>query len=307
MRGSTYFQTAQLTKIIFRECAKKKDRINPNHQDYQVISSFKSMETYRNVWNNFLNYLKEHWKLKNSELITAEHVEAYLLYKVEYHPSKQYIEKISSAIGKLEIALNRYSKEKYNNPIIYDFRIRETTLNNIRDLKLVANNYHNRVYLDPLIIINNMKDDKHKLAAKIQLQGGARVEAVTLINLHQLRGFQRDRISNNTKGVIETVEKGGKKGDVFVSESTYKELENYFEDNNINQFRIKYAKYTDDIKQSCLELNILSHSTHGFRWTFAQNRVREYQYYNYSYEQALQAVSWEMKHFRASITEHYLQ
>ena len=45
---------------------------------------------------------------------------------------------------------------------------------------------------------------------------------------------------------------------------------------------------------------------HGFRWTFAQNRVREYQNNGYTYEQALQGVSWEMKHYRASITEHYL-
>ena len=81
---------------------------------------------------------------------------------------------------KLEIALNRYSKEKYQFPIIYDFKIRQELLNNARDLKLVANNYHNRVYDNPLIIMK-ISQSKHQLAATIQLEGGARSEGVTLI------------------------------------------------------------------------------------------------------------------------------
>ena len=71
-------------------------------------------------------------------------------------------------------------------------------------------------------------------------------------------------------------------------------------------FKLKRQRYTNDIKYVCKELNITPKGSHGFRWTFAQNRVREYQKYDYTYEQALQGVSWEMKHFRASITEHYI-
>ena len=71
-------------------------------------------------------------------------------------------------------------------------------------------------------------------------------------------------------------------------------------------YKIFYQEYIDDIKATCHKLNIPHHGSHGFRWTFAQNRVREYQNHGYTYEQALQGVSWEMKHYRASITEHYL-
>ena len=31
-------------------------------------------------------------------------------YKIEYYPSKQYLEKISAALGKLEIALKTFQK-----------------------------------------------------------------------------------------------------------------------------------------------------------------------------------------------------
>ena len=111
------------------------------------------METYRSVWNNFGNYLKEHWKLKDFEKITPEHVEAYFEYKVEYYPSKQYIEKLSSALAKLELALNKLSKTKYTKSYKYDFSIRQLLVSNLKKSKLLVDGYHNRVYKNPYTII----------------------------------------------------------------------------------------------------------------------------------------------------------
>jgi len=310
MRGSVYYQTSQLVKVIFVEGAKKRDRIDPNHKHYQCIASFNTMDTYRKVWNNFFNYLLEHWNLRNCELITSEHIEAYFEYKIEYYPSKQYAEKINSALGKLEITLNKYSKLKYKDserePIIYDFKIRQTILNTARDLKIISKNYINRTYQNPKLVIDNLSNTEHKLAATIQLQGGARSEGITLIKISQLKGISVDDISKKKIGVIETKEKGGKVGDIKINAETYEQLELYFELNHTNTFKISYQSYSNDIKQTCLNLNISPKGSHGFRWTFAQNRVRKYQECGHSYEEALQCVSWEMKHFRASITEHYL-
>lgn len=306
MRGSVYYQTAELTKLIFIEGAKKINRVNPEHPHYNCIASYNTMDTYRTVWNNFFNYLKEHFKLKNCELITSEHIKAYVEYKIEYYPSKQYLEKITAALGKLEFALNRYSQLKYDNPITYDFKIRQELLNQARDYRLVANNYNNRVYDNPLDIISLLSTQEHKIAALIQLEGGARAEGVTLIKHEQLKWYRKDDITGKEVGVIETKEKGGKVGDILLSVPTYDLLGEYFYENCVKSFKIKYQEYVNDIKQACLKLNIKHHGSHGFRWTFAQNRVREYQRHGYTYEQALQGVSWEMKHFRASITEHYL-
>ena len=41
-------------KTNFQAGAKKEDKINPNHEYYQMVSSYKTMESYRRVWNNFL-------------------------------------------------------------------------------------------------------------------------------------------------------------------------------------------------------------------------------------------------------------
>jgi len=305
MRGSVYYQTGQLTKAIFVEGVKKYERTDPSHPFYQCVASYQTMKTYRDVWNNLGNYLKEHWKLKDFEQITSEHIDAYISYKIEYYPSKQYLEKIVAAIGKLEWALKYLSVQLHGIVKLYDFQIREQRLYYAKVQNLLADGYHNRTYQYPYEIIKNLKNEKHKIAAHIQLYGGARSEGVTLIKKEQLKEkFYLDTIRNKTVSIIVTKEKGGKEGEVHIPIKIYDWLEEYFEE--YAYFRISYQAYVDDIRKTCISLGITPHGSHGFRWTFAQDRVRQYQKTGYSYEQALQGVSWEMKHFRADITEHYL-
>ncbi len=304
MRGSVYYQSSQLVKQIFVEGAKKEDKINLNHEHYQVVSSYKSMETYRYIWNNFFNYLLEHWKIKDFEKIESEHIAAYMDYKIEYYPSKQYLEKISAALGKLEIALKLFSKNVSKLEKDYDFSIRQKMLDNARDLKQVANNYHNRAYSNPNFLILNLKDSMHKVAATMQLEGGARLEGVALIKAEQLLGTKVDSITNKEVGIVLTKEKGGKEGEVLVSLDTYTDLESYILE--YNKFKINRQKYYNDLKQAAIASNETPEASHGLRWNFAKRRMFEYGKAGYSYEDCLQQVSYEMKHNRASITNHYL-
>ncbi|MCG3701582.1 hypothetical protein L5F41_05665 [Aliarcobacter butzleri] len=304
MRGSVYYQSSQLVKQIFKAGAKKEDKINPNHEHYQIVSSYKTMESYRRVWNNFFNYLKEHWKIRDFEKIEAHHIQAYMDYKIEYYPSKQYLEKISAALGKLEIALKLFAKNIHNKNGEYDFSIRQVILDQARDLKFVANNYHNRAYSNPLLLISNLQNSIHKIAAKIQYEGGARIEGVSLIKPEQLLGIKIDKVTKTQKGIIFTKEKGGKQGEVLVTVKTYKELENYLSLNS--KFKINRQDYYNDIKQAALISKEIAEGSHGLRWNFAKKRMFEYGKAGYSYSDSLQEVSYEMKHNRASITEHYL-
>ena len=304
MRGSVYYQSSQLVKQIFEVGAKKEDKINPDHEHYQMVASYKTMESYRAIWNNFFNYLLEHWKLKDFEKIEDYHIQAYIDYKVEYYPSKQYLEKISAAIGKLEIALKKFAKNIHNVDREYDFSIRQTILDEARDLKYVSNNYHNRAYNNPLLLIENLKDSLHKLAAKIQYEGGARIEGVALIKKDQMMGIKVDSITNKEVGIVLTKEKGGKSGEVLVSIDTYTNLESYILE--YDKFKINRQKYYNDIKQAAIASNETQEASHGLRWNFAKRRMFEYGKAGYSYEDCLQQVSYEMKHNRASITQHYL-
>ena len=262
------------------------------------------MESYRAIWNNLFNYLKEHWNIKDFEKISSEHIAAYMDYKIEYYPSKQYLEKISAALGKLEIALKHFAKHIRNEIRKYDFSIRQTLLDEARDLNYVVNNYHNRAYNNPEALINALQNPLHQLAAMIQYEGGARIEGVALIKRDQLLGTKLDSITNTQKGIIFTKEKGGKEGEVLVSIETYNELKGYLSQNPL--FKINRQTYYEDIKQSSKRCKESSEASHGLRWNFAKRRMFEYAKAGYSYADSLQQVSYEMKHNRASITEHYL-
>lgn len=305
MRGSVYYQSAELIKILFVAGAKKTERIDPNHPNFCKISSYGTATTFRAVWDNFFHYLREHWNVKDAEKITGEMIAAYMDYKCEYHVSKQYLEKISSALGKLEIALKHYTKNKYGEAKYYDFSIRQFILNEARNLDLVADNYHNRAYENPELLIESLSEPLHRLAARIQYEGGARLEGVSLIKLEQLQGIKYDAITGSNKAIISTIEKGGKKGDVLVTLETYKLLEEHIQ--KYKRFKIDRQKYSVDIRETCQNiLNISAEGSHAFRWNFAKRRMMEYARAGYTYEQSLQAVSWEMKHNRAEISQWYL-
>lgn len=262
------------------------------------------METYRNIWNNFFNYLKEHWSLKNCELIENYHVESYMEYKLDYYPSLQYMQKISSALGKLELALKYFTKEVYGESKYYDFSSRQEVLDSAKDIKHISSNYHNRSYKNPFRIISNLDMSEHKLAATIQLEGGARIEGVALIKEKQLHGIITDKITGTKKGIIFTKEKGGKEGNVLIEIKTYCELKKYLETKKI--FKIKRQLYYSDIKKACTMAHESPSGSHAFRWNYARNRMFVYAKAGYTYEDSLLGVSCEMKHNRASITEHYL-
>lgn len=293
-----------MVKQIFESGAKKEERINPDHSHFQKVASYNTMKSYRDIWNNFFNYLKEHWQINNFENIEAHHIAAYMDYKIEYYPSKQYLEKISAAFGKLEIALKRFAQNIHNEQREYDFSIRQTILDKARNMKMVADNYHNRTYNDPELLIKNLQVPLHRLAAKIQYEGGARIEGVALIKKEQLLGTMCDTITNIQKGIIFTKEKGGKEGEILVSLETYNELQIYLLKNE--KFKIKRQSYYSDIKKAAFLSNEPAEASHGLRWNFAQRRMFEYAKAGYSYQDSLQQVSYEMKHNRASITQHYL-
>lgn len=207
-------------------------------------------------------------------------------------------------MGKLEIALKRYTLSKYGEAGDYDFSIRQDVLDNSRDLELVADNYHNRTYKHPHVLIASLSNHEHRLAATIQFEGGARIEGIGLIKPAQLHGIRFDPITGTDMGVIFTKEKGGKEGDILVSTVTYNRLLQHFETNK--RFKIDRQKYSYDIRATCEQMGMIPEGSHALRWNFAQRRMMEYAKAGYTYEQSLQAVSWEIKHNRASITTRYM-
>jgi len=160
-----------------------------------------------------------------------------------------------------------------------------------------------RAYKNPKTVIANIKNKMYRLAASIQYEGGARYVGIRKIELKQLKGRKIDEITGTLIGVIETKEKGGRVGDIFVTKKTYDELYSFLYKGG--KFNIIYQQYEKEIVALCLKLDIDCNGSHGFRWSFARKRLVEYQNHGFTYEESLRKVSFEMKHNRKDITEHY--
>ena len=311
MRGSIYYQSATLAKAIFQPGAKKHERIDPEHENFQKVSSYRTMEAYRDVWNNLFKYVKGNFGIDDMLKIDNSHIVAYMEWKVQCGVSKQYLEQISAAIGKLYIAKHHLAATGTQIAIVKegDFSVRQEILDIAREYEQVKDGYHNRAYKDPEAIIKKLSSH-FALAASIALEGGARLEGVTLIQRDQLLGINID--SDIDMGIstskfaykIMTKEKGGKEGVVNCSKESYDKLKTYIRTNKV--FKINREGFLKEVREACKSLGVEPEGVHGFRWCFAQRRYLEYQRNGYTTEQSLQAVSSEMKHNRASITNHYL-
>lgn len=304
MRGSPEYQASILIRKLFREGCKKIERIDPTHQHYQKLSSYTTADTYKKTFITLLYFGKDHWKIKDCSKINSDVIEDYLYEKIDSGISQQYLERLSSAIGKFEVALKQFMREEIGEDRHYDFSIRFAIVNEARRTGMVVDNYHNRAYQNPQKLIDSLSNPLHKIAAATEYEGGARISATTLIKSDQLIGYSVDPITGIEKVLIMTREKGGIRKEVMVSIETYDQIKRHIDVNGL--FKIDRQQYMKDIRDTCKRLDIKPEGSHGLRWSHAKRRMMEYAKAGYTYEQSLQAVSWEMKHQRKNITCHYL-
>lgn len=342
MRGSIHYQTGELAKVLFNQGMSKREQKSTG-----FIANAKTLETYREVWNELGVYVKEHFTLKDLQELNEEHIASYMYFKVHQAVSEQRLELISSSLGKLEIALRKLNAKYFFESLRdgkikhreYDFSIRHEILDEARKNLLVVETSDEptycRAYTDPQSLIDAITDPIYKLAAKIQYESGARLEGIERIDpflsiktqkLHdnrlgdlidyiriddvvckveQLQGIEYDSLEAMQKGRIFDVEKGGKPGILLVHVDTYQQLKAHLLKNDV--FCIDVNKYRTALKEATQRTNQEYQGSHGLRWNFTKERFTKIQVIGgLSYDQALQQVSWEMKHERASITEHYL-
>lgn len=342
MRGKIEYQTGELVKVLFHPGLSKSLQKQTGE-----IANARTLQTYREIWNQLGNDAQEYYGLKNLQRLTTEHITHFMMQKVFQGVSEQYLETISSAIGKLECALRMLHQvfsektETYalKTDYVYDFSIRQSILNDARKHKHVIETSDDpnfsRAYDNPKALIDAIEDPVLKLAAMIQYESGARLEGVmrmdevmrikthklkdntlsdiieyhriddTYSSVPQLQGFEYDMYEASPKGRVFDAEKGGKPGILLVSVETYQALKAHLFQHS--KFIINKNQYRNALKKAANATGQKYNATHGLRWNYAQERFFKIQVIGgLSYHQALQDVSWAMKHERADISEHYL-
>ncbi len=268
------------------------------------IYSYGTAETYKDTWHQCAKWAKENLGVKDIEKLQASHIKAYLETKIADGVKYSTFERECAALAKFENALNMYG-EKKGFDAQYNFR------EVIREIKQEASQVldrtvETRAYNDPRSIVSSIGDEKYQTVAKMQYEGGARLNEVWRITKEDLKGLKEDPHTGKQMGVIEVVGKGGKERDIYVSPETYQAVASIVaQSGNLN---FDKESYRTAIKEAALESGQDYHGSHGLRWNYAQERMSELEKNtSMTYEERLQTVAWEMGHERADITEHYLK
>lgn len=306
MRGSIIYQVQTLfkesginllghskhaDKEAYRATADKKVTWNDIGQNTGIYS-YSTADDYREIWITAGKYAKAHFGLKHIETITGEHLQAFLMSKIEKGVAHKTFMKYASALEKLAVALNLYA-EKNDIDVKYDFN------SDIRVARKIAQKSLKRFdgvrsYENPEELIE-MLANPYRLIAAIQHVGGARIDEVYGIMPSSLK-------ANNC---VTVKGKGGKIRDIKIMPEDYTQLEAHLQ--NEGDFKFNKALYLYHLKTASEKSNQKYNGSHGLRWNFAQNRMEELQKNGKVHEQGLVIVSQEMGHERADITEHYLK
>jgi len=257
------------------------------------IYSYQTAESYKDVWHQVADFAKENCSLKDIEKLSSTEIKAYLESRAAEGVAHSTFAKECAAINKLENALSAYA-DKRGTGREYNFRD-ATRQVKVEQGKTLERSDPHRAYTSPNAVVGELERADHRLAASLQLHGGARISEINLIKPSQLKGDGRLSV----KG------KGGKVRVLNLPQKIYNEVKNHIEKNG--SFKLDKDAYGKDIRQAALASGQAASGSHGLRWNYAQDRMKEIQQGGKTYEQALSQVSREMGHERSDITEHYLR
>lgn len=251
-------------------------------------------------------------------VLRGPHVEAYLLQRIRDGISYGSWKKEAAHLGKLENALWELG-EKNAQFVTVSPDIRMAALD--PELRVLAREQLNHGGKDfghfsqpeaVLARLESASQPEFALVARIQLEGGARCREACRVTKEQLHGVQPDPITGRAKGQIHlTNTKGGKPRTIQVGTELYAELETAVRQRK-GVLHVSMGSYAKAVHEAAGKAGETLGGTHAFRYCFAHGRYRELtmpapQGAGLTHEAAIQQVSWEMGHERASITMLYLR
>ena len=285
------------------------------------IHSFGSWKVYRFEAHKFAQYMHDRGRvsLLDSNAVT-EDMAAYLTQKLDYYAtsnrSRQTMETVLSALGKMGYAINFYIERHGLQMALLDIEKMRMEFYQQSRVKLPRSSkvFGNRAYPDPVRLIESIANPTFQLQASLQYEGGLRAEGVGApsnrrlknpLTAKGLRGRRKDPVTGNLVGIVAATEKGGKETDHYISLETYSRLEKYILSHH--QLESEYGDYVDAINQAARITGQYARGrgSHGLKHNFAQERYLECVSHGFSHEQALQQTSLETSHFRMRETLTY--
>jgi integrase len=240
---------------------------------------------------------------KDVEQITAAHVTAFLAEKIDAGVSLSHWSGYAAAFSKMEQAQEKFSLSVRNEEKSFGYRAVTEALRPEAHAELHRFR-GTRNYDNPSALVSAMKSDIGRLISAIQHESGLRIAAATHVTAGQIMGMITDRYTGEQRGQLQYVCKGGAVLTATVSHRTYAAVQSHVLSNG--ELRMDHKGYRAELKAAAMATGQGFNSSHGLRWSYAQERFAELMSRGIGYERVLGVVSTEMGHHRISITEHYV-
>jgi hypothetical protein len=285
--------------------------------DATGLHSYTYARDCKDTWHRLGHFARQYMGLKDMTLFGADHVEQYLLRRIQDGISYGSWKKEAAHIGKLENALRelagKHSQADFISPGIRTAAL-DPELRTLAHEQLARGGKEFGYFAHPEAVITRMEasaQPETALIARIQLEGGARCREACRITETQLQGIQRDPLTDQPMGQIHLTDtKGGKPRTIQVGTGLYGELEKAVTQYGL--LHIPMDVYARAVRGAARASGEALGGTHAFRYCFARKRYKTLTMPapagpGLSHEAAIQQVSWEMGHERASITMLYLR
>lgn len=335
MRGSVDYQINRIfmESGIFRPGTSRHEEKDKAHRRLaaencaatsQALADATGLHSYayardcKDTWHRLGRFARQNLGLKDMAGLRGSHVEAYLLQRLRGGISYGSWKKEAAHLGKLENALRDWGEARTQSETIFP-DIRMAALD--PELRMLAREQLGRSGKDfghfsrPEAVIARLESASQPafaMVARVQFEGGARCREACRITKEQLHGVEPDPITGRARGRIHLTDtKGGKPRTIQVSTKLYAEVETAVRRRK-GMLHVSMGSYAKAVHAAADKAGEGLGGTHAFRYCFARGRYRELtmpapQGAGLTHEGAIQQVSWEMGHERASITMLYLR
>ena len=298
MRGNPRSQSGQIFRRLNRigesrhaaKVAARAAGVIGSHRMAQSVGifSYATMTKYRAVATEFIAWCRDKHGIGDAAKINANHVEEWLQIKIANGVRYKTYLTYAAALGKASAGLRAIYGEGYD---------WASAINQTREQArtFLDRRVKSRGYTKPAAVVERL-EGVYRVAAELQLYGGARVREVTQLTEKHLLGDGRILLTNT---------KGGRRRTIIVPPEVYALVAEVI--GREREFRFDYRRYLESLKTACAEVDERYQGSHGLRWNFAQINVRSAQELGMGYVNTLELISNRMGHSRELVTEHYLR
>jgi len=251
-----------------------------------LIHSYSTFNRYMGIAKEFVNWAKEQG-VNRLDRVQYEHIRDFLLSKSEYC-SMRTLKVNASALRKFFETVGR---EDIAERIGEDYQ--EIYSKGRAPGRALA-------FAHPERVISLLKEDVHKVIAKLQLLTGARIGDVKKI-----------QVIPEEKKVVITKSKGGRTREIDYSDRPKKferikelvgELRKYLKGSSWSSIRESYYR---DLRQAVYRSGEIYTGSHAFRVNYVKERLKELKAQGYSEKEALQIIEYEIGHSRIEMSAYY--